>query len=249
MLESSEMNETKKLFSCSLCSLSYKSQIDLHIHIDTCHYVESGEIKNEDMTPAGCSRSQQNPSGNLPSSTDLKPVEEDLQQNQESDPEDTRVGRIMYRIDRLRFDSHAPQLCCYRFHVHPIPARLITGYKVTDHQCNNHGVIFILKDNRNFCVDPNENWVQNIMNTTDKTENAKTQELLCHYGRGPGHCCFSFHDDQIYSEFITGYEETAHHSPNHGIIFSLKDGRRVCTNYNNEWVKTYLTKIYNQLIN
>ncbi|XP_046707954.1 uncharacterized protein LOC124387585 isoform X2 [Silurus meridionalis] len=151
-----------------------------------------------------------------------------------ADPEDTRVGRIMYRIDRLRFDSHAPQLCCYRFHVHPIPARLITGYKVTDHQCNNHGVIFILKDNRNFCVDPNENWVQNIMNTTDKTENAKTQELLCHYGRGPGHCCFSFHDDQIYSEFITGYEETAHHSPNHGIIFSLKDGRRVCTNYNND---------------
>ncbi|XP_053089709.1 merozoite surface protein CMZ-8-like [Pangasianodon hypophthalmus] len=64
--------------------------------------------------------------------------------------------------------SKGPDKCCYKYQPHPIPVRLITGYKETDQRCTKSGVIFTLKSGRHMCADPRVEWVQNIMKTIDK---------------------------------------------------------------------------------
>ncbi|XP_060785059.1 zinc finger protein 883-like isoform X2 [Neoarius graeffei] len=68
-------NSLLQVFSCSVCPLSYASQIDLHKHIQRCHdevYVrlqESGEIKYELLIPSKSSSSQPTSSDTLSSDT------------------------------------------------------------------------------------------------------------------------------------------------------------------------------------
>ncbi|KAI5101589.1 C-C motif chemokine 3-like [Silurus meridionalis] len=78
---------------------------------------------------------------------------------------------------------NVPDSCCFSYHRTPIPIRVITGYKVTDHQCTKPAVIstlmyifslicsFTLKDNLQVCVDPEHEWVQNHMKKIDEILN------------------------------------------------------------------------------
>ncbi|MCJ8744052.1 hypothetical protein PDJAM_G00101790 [Pangasius djambal] len=63
-----EMDDAQlQVFSCSWCSVSYTSQIYLHVHIKKCHFeeyerlLESGEIKSENFIPTRSSSIQDCP--------------------------------------------------------------------------------------------------------------------------------------------------------------------------------------------
>ncbi|KAF7706839.1 hypothetical protein HF521_020093 [Silurus meridionalis] len=64
-------------------------------------------------------------------------------------------------------NSDVSDSCCSRYYEIQIPIRFITGYKVTDPQCAQPGVIFILKNSRQMCVDPELEWVQNFLRRFD----------------------------------------------------------------------------------
>ncbi|XP_047011779.1 histone-lysine N-methyltransferase PRDM9 isoform X1 [Ictalurus punctatus] len=82
---SNEVNNTLlEVFSCSACPLTYASQIDLHKHIQRCHYEvytrprESGEIKNDIEIPSKGSSRQSASSNSLSSDTSHNDVQQEI---------------------------------------------------------------------------------------------------------------------------------------------------------------------------
>ncbi|KAI5626470.1 hypothetical protein C0J50_13759 [Silurus asotus] len=73
-------------------------------------------------------------------------------------------------------NGNVPDQCCFRYQRTPIPIRVITGYKVTERQCANPGVIFTLKDSRQVCGNPDLDWVQRHMRRLDKMEYDKMMQ-------------------------------------------------------------------------
>ncbi|XP_060776729.1 C-C motif chemokine 3-like [Neoarius graeffei] len=63
---------------------------------------------------------------------------------------------------------NGPKQCCYRYHQKPIPAKIITAYKVILIGCKKPGVIFTLKNGHQVCADPEDEWVKNIMKLVDQ---------------------------------------------------------------------------------
>ncbi|KAI5626465.1 hypothetical protein C0J50_13754 [Silurus asotus] len=49
--------------------------------------------------------------------------------------------------------GNGPKKCCFQYQTKPIPAKFI--------------MTFTLKDTRQFCANPSEDWVKNIMNQID----------------------------------------------------------------------------------
>ncbi|XP_053537717.1 C-C motif chemokine 3-like 1 isoform X3 [Ictalurus punctatus] len=65
-------------------------------------------------------------------------------------------------------NGHGPGQCCFNYQTHPIPAKYITAYEETEHQCTKPGVIFTLNKGRRVCADPGVEWVKNIMEIIDR---------------------------------------------------------------------------------
>ncbi|XP_060794676.1 histone-lysine N-methyltransferase PRDM9-like [Neoarius graeffei] len=77
-------NGLLQVFSCSLCLLSYTSQIDLNKHVQSYHYEEyvrqqkSSEIKYEVQVPTNFSSDQQTSSSTLSSNTSQKEIQKKI---------------------------------------------------------------------------------------------------------------------------------------------------------------------------
>ncbi|XP_060771987.1 C-C motif chemokine 4-like [Neoarius graeffei] len=56
-----------------------------------------------------------------------------------------------------------PNQCCFSYQQSPIPANIITAYKVTHMRCKNPAVIFTLNNGKKACANPEDEWVKNNM--------------------------------------------------------------------------------------
>ncbi|NXM68423.1 CCL3 protein, partial [Serilophus lunatus] len=53
-----------------------------------------------------------------------------------------------------------PTSCCFSYHQHPIPLRLIHSIYTTSSSCTNPAVIMVTKKGKQLCADPQAPWVQ-----------------------------------------------------------------------------------------
>ncbi|NXA03745.1 CCL3 protein, partial [Sapayoa aenigma] len=53
-----------------------------------------------------------------------------------------------------------PTSCCFSYHQHPIPLRLINSTYTTSSSCTHPAVIMVTKKGKQLCVDPRAPWVQ-----------------------------------------------------------------------------------------
>ncbi|KAL6491279.1 hypothetical protein MHYP_G00016240 [Metynnis hypsauchen] len=64
----------------------------------------------------------------------------------------------------------------------------------------------------------------------------------------PKECCFSFCTKPIPVAQITEYEETRRDCPRAGVIFTTKNGVRVCVDPGFGWVKRAINIIYHRFV-
>ncbi|KAF7706838.1 hypothetical protein HF521_020092 [Silurus meridionalis] len=85
----------------------------------------------------------------------------------------TSVTSSLQQSSTTTHNSNVPDSCCFRYQRNPIPIRLITGYKVTEHHCAKPAVIFTLKNSHHVCLDPELKWVQKHMKSLDQILNER----------------------------------------------------------------------------
>ncbi|XP_017328325.1 C-C motif chemokine 3 isoform X2 [Ictalurus punctatus] len=68
-------------------------------------------------------------------------------------------------------------------------------------------------------------------------------------GNGPARCCFSFQkpENKIPIRVITAYEVTDLQCAKPGVIFTVKEGRKVCADPDVKWVQNLIKKIDKQM--
>ncbi|XP_053349053.1 C-C motif chemokine 4 homolog [Clarias gariepinus] len=66
---------------------------------------------------------------------------------------------------------------------------------------------------------------------------------LAKESKTPSSCCFVFQKRKIPVQLITKYEETERACYHPGIVFIMKNGRRLCANPRVQWVKEHMDKI------
>ncbi|XP_053485888.1 C-C motif chemokine 4 homolog [Ictalurus furcatus] len=59
----------------------------------------------------------------------------------------------------------------------------------------------------------------------------------------PEQCCFKFQTNKIPLRVIKGYKDTESDCTKAGIVFILNNGRRVCADPGDLWVKNHMKKI------
>uniref|UniRef100_A0A8P4KMU1 C-C motif chemokine n=2 Tax=Dicentrarchus labrax TaxID=13489 RepID=A0A8P4KMU1_DICLA len=59
-------------------------------------------------------------------------------------------------------NSFGPDECCFKF-AKSLPKTKVSNYRYTEGQCPMSAVIFMMKKGRQFCANPSENWVQDII--------------------------------------------------------------------------------------
>ncbi|XP_053537707.1 C-C motif chemokine 3 isoform X3 [Ictalurus punctatus] len=64
---------------------------------------------------------------------------------------------------------------------------------------------------------------------------------------GPGQCCFSYQTQPIPVRVITAHEETERPCQKPGVIFTVKEGRKVCADPDVKWVQNLIKKIDKQM--
>ncbi|XP_060731315.1 uncharacterized protein LOC132849129 [Tachysurus vachellii] len=165
-----------------------------------------------------------------------------------ADPKNKWVKDQIIRIGQRLINSlnntkavDGPDQCCFRFQIRPIPIRVITDYKETDILCTKPGVIFTLQDGRLVCADPKDLWVMNHMYTIEQHlfYSLRNTEVVV----GPDQCCFSFQIRPIPIRVITYYKETDILCTNPGVIFTLQNGRPLCADPQDTWVKNHMNRI------
>nr|XP_055048928.1 C-C motif chemokine 3-like isoform X1 [Misgurnus anguillicaudatus] len=55
-----------------------------------------------------------------------------------------------------------PSICCFNFIGFPIPVNKIKSAERTSSSCSNKGVVVTTEKGNQFCVKPEETWLQNI---------------------------------------------------------------------------------------
>ncbi|XP_053349041.1 C-C motif chemokine 4 homolog [Clarias gariepinus] len=61
-----------------------------------------------------------------------------------------------------------PESCCFTFQTATIPLNLIKEYIETQRACPKPGIIFIMKNGRRRCADPEVQWVKAHMDSIDQ---------------------------------------------------------------------------------
>uniref|UniRef100_A0A3B1KB07 C-C motif chemokine n=1 Tax=Astyanax mexicanus TaxID=7994 RepID=A0A3B1KB07_ASTMX len=79
----------------------------------------------------------------------------------------------------LNENSKGMNVCCTSFYQRQIPAGRIVSYEETSLGCTRPGLIFVVRNGKRVCVNPNLGWVQKVRgeidwksvdNSTDPTE-------------------------------------------------------------------------------
>ncbi|XP_041662013.1 C-C motif chemokine 14-like [Cheilinus undulatus] len=59
--------------------------------------------------------------------------------------------------------NYSPSECCFAYCPIPLPKRGVLAYKHTNKQCPKKGILFKMKNGKEYCADPSEQWVKNII--------------------------------------------------------------------------------------
>uniref|UniRef100_A0A3B4EQ39 C-C motif chemokine n=1 Tax=Pygocentrus nattereri TaxID=42514 RepID=A0A3B4EQ39_PYGNA len=60
--------------------------------------------------------------------------------------------------------NHGPQKCCFSYTKTKIPVAMVMHFEMTSPACNKPGVIFHTTKQIEKCADPEEKWVQRLIN-------------------------------------------------------------------------------------
>uniref|UniRef100_A0A8C6WGJ4 Chemokine interleukin-8-like domain-containing protein n=1 Tax=Neogobius melanostomus TaxID=47308 RepID=A0A8C6WGJ4_9GOBI len=66
------------------------------------------------------------------------------------------------------FHSGLPNECCFHFYVNPLPKNKVDDYRLTSPYCAKKGIIVTMQNGKEFCVNPDQQWVKDITNDIDQ---------------------------------------------------------------------------------
>ncbi|XP_039608721.1 C-C motif chemokine 18-like [Polypterus senegalus] len=78
------------------------------------------------------------------------------------------LGTVCSEVLAQLNNAQKPEVCCFKFQTTPIPRKLLVGYKATQDDCPNLGVILIAANKRKVCANPDVAWVKKHMNYFDQ---------------------------------------------------------------------------------
>uniref|UniRef100_A0A8C6SLX0 Chemokine interleukin-8-like domain-containing protein n=1 Tax=Neogobius melanostomus TaxID=47308 RepID=A0A8C6SLX0_9GOBI len=61
-----------------------------------------------------------------------------------------------------------PNECCFHFYVNPLPKNKVDDYRLTSPYCAKKGIIVTMQNGKEFCVNPDQQWVKDITNDIDQ---------------------------------------------------------------------------------
>ncbi|XP_028253567.1 C-C motif chemokine 4-like [Parambassis ranga] len=81
---------------------------------------------------------------------------------------------LLSSLTALAYESaFSPKGCCFKFYSKRLPKNKVLSYTHTDKLCSMEGVLFEMKEGKELCVDPNMQWVKNIIKAKNKLQSAK----------------------------------------------------------------------------
>ncbi|XP_046707779.1 C-C motif chemokine 23-like isoform X2 [Silurus meridionalis] len=130
--------------------------------------------------------------------------------------------------------NEAAGLCCFEFHKTSIAAAYIVSVEETRSDCTLPGVILTTKKGSRMCVDPEVDWVKQIISKSEIKE--KIVFSLTDVN-GAALCCFQFHQRPIPAVNIVSVAKTRFDCTLPGVILTTKKGYRICVDPEVDWVK------------
>ncbi|XP_046707771.1 C-C motif chemokine 23-like isoform X4 [Silurus meridionalis] len=151
------------------------------------------------------------------------------------DPQDHTEHLHTLQTHRGSGVNEATGLCCFEFHKTSIAAADVDSVKQTRFDCTLPGVILTTKKGSQVCVDPEVDWVKQIISKSEIKEKIMTVNVTA--GNEAGLCCFEFHKRPIPAADIVSVKETRFDCTLPGVILTTNKGLRVCADPEVDWVK------------
>ncbi|KAK7906952.1 hypothetical protein WMY93_015564 [Mugilogobius chulae] len=63
--------------------------------------------------------------------------------------------------------SYVPDKCCFEFRREQLPSSAVVRYAWTSSHCARTAILFKMKLGKEFCVDPEADWVKKIVNSIE----------------------------------------------------------------------------------
>ncbi|XP_055042129.2 C-C motif chemokine 14 [Misgurnus anguillicaudatus] len=60
-----------------------------------------------------------------------------------------------------------PDKCCFSYSNVRIPLKQVVSYHTTHLECHRSGIVFVTNAGNEICTNPNERWVQRLVNLVD----------------------------------------------------------------------------------
>ncbi|XP_036003058.1 C-C motif chemokine 4-like [Fundulus heteroclitus] len=65
--------------------------------------------------------------------------------------------------------NFGPDECCFKF-VPKLPKRGVVSFRYTDSLCPMKGVLFTMKNGKEYCADPDQDWAKEIIKSKEKNQ-------------------------------------------------------------------------------
>ncbi|XP_046707766.1 uncharacterized protein LOC124387444 [Silurus meridionalis] len=156
------------------------------------------------------------------------------------DPQDHTEHLHTVQSTRGSGVNEAAGLCCFKFHKPSIPAADVVSVEQTRSDCTLPGVILTTKKGSRMCVDPEVDWVKQIISQTEIKE--KIIQFSVTDANGAVLCCFKFHTSPIPAANIVSVAKTRYDCTLPGVILTTKTGSRMCVDPEDNLVKQIISK-------
>nr|NP_001039296.1 chemokine-like ligand 4 precursor [Gallus gallus]AAW34404.1 chemokine-like ligand 1 [Gallus gallus]AAX83391.1 chemokine-like ligand 1 [Gallus gallus] len=83
------------------------------------------------------------------------------------------VAALCYQVSSTPLAVGSNGRCCYKFLNRALPSSKVMMYEYTGSRCPYHGVIFTTFEGKKCCANPEEKWVQDILNVEKHTDGSK----------------------------------------------------------------------------
>ncbi|KAF7706843.1 hypothetical protein HF521_020097 [Silurus meridionalis] len=137
------------------------------------------------------------------------------------DPQDHTEHLHTLQTHRGSGVNEATGLCCFEFHKTSIAAADVDSVKQTRFDCTLPGVILTTKKGSQVCVDPEVDWVKQIISKSEIKEKIMTVNVTA--GNEAGLCCFEFHKRPIPAADIVSVKETRFDCTLPGVISEISE--------------------------